>query len=249
MTTPEGRLALENKTDEELFQAALQGDYDDEAAWEAVAVLRLRGTEKVFRLAADYCRSTIALERARGLNVLAQLGALKSRSQRPHVDESVAIAIHHLRDQDALVVNAAAWALSHLGSDAAISALIEIKKNPDPDLRWAVANGLNSTNRADAIATIIDLMDDSDDNVRDWATFALGTQCDLDTPEIREALHKRLVDSYEDARDEAIWGLAQRKDQYAIGVLLDRLTSEEWKAGDEMAASRLTWTDVGFVSR
>jgi HEAT repeat protein len=137
------------------------------------------------------------------------------------------------------VVCAAAWALSHLGSETAISALIEIKKHPDPDVRWAVANGLNATTRADAIATIIELMDDSDDNVRDWATFALGTQCDLDTPEIREALRKRLADGYEDARDEAIWGLAQRKDEYAIRELLRRLTSEEWKAGDEMAARDL----------
>ena len=239
MTTPEERLALENKTDEELFQAALQGDYDDEVAWEAVAVLRLRGTGKVFKLAAGYCRSPVALERARGLNVLAQLGARKSKSERPHFDESVAIAIHHLRDQDELVVYAAAWALSHLGSDAAISALIDIKKNPDPDVRWAVANGLNESNRTDAIATIVELMDDSDDNVRDWATFALGTQCKMDTPEIREALRKRLADGYEDARDEAVWGLAKRKDEYAINVLLHRLMSEEWKAGDEMAARDL----------
>ncbi len=91
----------------------------------------------------------------------------------------------------------------------------------------------------DAIATIIELMDDSDDNVRDWATFALGTQCKMDTPEIREALRKRLADGYEEARDEAIWGLVQRKDEYAINELLRRLTSEEWKAGDEMAARDL----------
>jgi hypothetical protein len=69
MTTAEDRLALENKTNEELFQAALQGDYDDDAPWQAVAVLHLRGTEDVFKLAADYCRSTVPLERARGIDV------------------------------------------------------------------------------------------------------------------------------------------------------------------------------------
>jgi len=153
-----------------------------------------------------------------------------------HFDECVAIAIEHLRDEDAIVVHSAAWALSHLGGDMAISALIEMRHNSDPDVRLAVAHGMQGSQREDAIATLIQLMDDAEDNVRDWATFELGTQCDVDTPEIREALRKRLDDSYEDARDEAIWGLAQRKEEPALRELLVRLTAEEWKTGDEMAA-------------
>ncbi len=63
------------RTAEELFRASLEGDYDDEAAWDAGRVLRLRGSEKIFQLANEYTKSAVALERARGLNVLAQLGA------------------------------------------------------------------------------------------------------------------------------------------------------------------------------
>jgi HEAT repeat protein len=78
-------------------------------------------------------------------------------------------------------------------------------------------------------------MDDVDDEVREWATFELGTQCDVDTPEIRAALRKRLSDGYEEARNEAIWGVARRNDEQGLGLLLARLDSDHW-SGDEMAA-------------
>jgi HEAT repeat protein len=229
--------AEDSRTTEDLFQASLQGDYDDEGAWDAVHVLRIRGTDEVFRLAVHYTQSADALERARGLDVLAQLGAGRPTNERPHVDASVTIAIESLQDFDPLVVNSAAWALAHLGGDGAVSALIPMRTNPDPDIRWAVANGLNGSERPDAISAIIELMDDPDDNVRDWATFALGTQCDVDSETIREALRKRLDDQYDKARDEALWGLAQRKDEQGLKMLIERLDADHWIAGDEMAAA------------
>jgi HEAT repeat protein len=230
-------LITENSTNEELFQASFLSDREDDTAWDAVRILRRRGTEEVFQLAVQYCKSAVPLERARGLDVLAQLGAGKARSERPHFDESVAVAVEHLHDEDALVVNSAAWALAHLGGDTAISALIPMREDPDPSVRWAVANGLNGSERGDAIAAIVELMDDVDHNVRDWATFALGTQCPVDSPEIREALRKRLDDSFEEARDEAVWGLAQHKDRLGLKMLTDRLSADEWIAGDKMAAA------------
>jgi HEAT repeat protein len=229
-------LADEHRTSEELFQATLREESEDGPAWDAVCALRWRGTEEVFQLAVQYCQSAVPLERARGLDVLAQLGAGKPQSERLHFDENVAIAIEHLRDEDALVVSSAAWALSHLQGDAAISALIDIRDNSDPYVRWAVAHGMQGSQREDAIATLIELMDDVNDNVRDWATFELGTQCDVDSPQIRDALRMRLGDGFEEARDEAIWGLAQRKDQQGLSMLIDRLSADEWIEGDEMAA-------------
>jgi HEAT repeat protein len=225
------------RTNEELFRASLQGDYEDEAAWDAVAALRLRGTEEVFQAAVKCVESAEPRERARGLDVLAQLAPRRPKSERPHFDECVAIAIQNLQDPDPLVVNAAAWALAHLCDDRAVSALIPMRNNPDPDVRWAVANGLNGSERPDAIATIIELMDDPDDNVRDWATFALGTQCRATSPEILEALRKRLNDNCEMACNEAVWGLAQHKDEQGIKMLIERLSADEWMAGDEMAAA------------
>jgi HEAT repeat protein len=232
-------LADEQRTNEELFQAALQEESEDGPAWDAVAALRRRGTEEVFQLAVRHCQSVVPLERARGLDVLAQLGAgaYKPQSERPHLGERLAIAVEHLRDENARVVSSAAWALSHIGGDAAISALIEMRNKSDSDVRWAVTCVLHGSQREDAIATLIELMDDTDDNVRDWATFGLGTQCDVDSPQIRDALRMRLNDGFKEARDEAIWGLAQRKDEQGLNMLIDRLSAEHWIAGDEMAAA------------
>ncbi|MGA2214105.1 MAG: HEAT repeat domain-containing protein [Bryobacteraceae bacterium] len=229
----------EHRTNQELFQGSLQEDYDDEAAWDAVRALRGRGTEEVFQLAVQYCKSAVPLERARGLDVLAQIGAgaYKPESGRPHLDERLAIAVEHLHDENARVVSSAAWALSHIGGDAAISALIEVRNNSDSDVRKAVTCGMHGSQREDATCTLIELMDDLDDNVRDWATFGLGTQSDVDSPEIRDALRKRLGDGFKDARDEAIWGLAQRKDQQGLSMLIERLSAEHWIAGDETAAA------------
>jgi hypothetical protein len=69
------------------------------------------------------------------------------------------------------------------------------------------------------------------------ATFALGQSVAVDSPEIRGALRSRLRDFYADARGEAIWGLALRKDRLGLTLLLERLESENWLAGDEMAAA------------
>jgi len=231
--------ADENSSNEEPFQASLQEDYEDDAAWDAVAALRRRGTEEVFQLAIRYCKSGVALERARGLDVLGQLGAGKPMSERPRFDDCLAIAIEHLRDEDATVIHSSAWALSHLTSEKAISALIEMRANSDSGVRWAVAAGMMGSHREDAIATLIELMDDVDDNVRDWATFELGTQCDVDSPVIRDALRERLADKYQEAQSEAIWGLAKRKDQEGLTILIDRLGADEWITGDEMAAGEI----------
>jgi HEAT repeat protein len=224
------------RSNEELFGAAFEGDYDDDAPWNAVRALRLRGTPEIFELAKRYAESEDGMACARALDVLAQLGAGKPDSERPYLSESVSIALDHLEDKRPLVVHSAAWALAHLRGDTATSALIALKRHPDPGVRLAVANGLGGCAHPEALETMIQLMDDDADEVRDWATFGLGSLCPQDSQEIRAALRKRLEDPFEGARDEALWGLAQRKEPSSVRLLLERLQSEQWKAGDEAAA-------------
>ena len=223
----------------ELFEAALQGDYEDDVHWEAVSSLRLLATPEVLQYAMKFCRSDDPKARARGLDVLGQLGAGKPDSERPYLDDCVSMAIAGLKDTDPLVVHSAAWALAHLGSERAVSALVEIKQHPDPGVRKAVAFGMPASAQGTAIQTLIELMDDPDDDVRDWATFGLGTQTDADSPQIREALRNRLCDPFEHARSEAVWGLAKRKDPEGLRILLERLESENWTQGDEQAAAEV----------
>lgn len=83
--------------------------------------------------------------------------------------------------------------------------------------------------------------------VRDWATFALGSGKFVengvwryhDSPEIRAALRGRLKDTYEEARREAVWGLARRKDPLGLKLLLGHLQSESSWSGDKDAAEEI----------
>jgi len=242
------RAELELKSTEELFAATLAGEYGDDAPWEAVTVLRLRGGAGVFEVAKLYCGSDDAKARARGLNVLAQLDAGKPDGERPFVDDCVSIAIEHIRESDEEIVRSAAWALSRLGTDRAVATLVELRDHPDAEVRHAVANCIELRKHPEGVNILTALMEDKDEVVRDWATFALGNHADVvesgvrrfaDSPEIRTAFRKRLDDSYEDARREAIWGLALRKDTLGVKLLLKHLESEEWWNGDTDAAEEL----------
>jgi len=225
----------------ELFSASLEGDYDDEAPWQAVAALRLRGTVEVFELAAEYCRATDAKARARGLDVLAQLGEGKPHSERPYLDKCVSIAISSLEDGEPMVVHSAAWALAHLRTDEATSRLLRLRDHPQAGVRQAVATGLGGAvhKSPECVAVLIELMDDPDEDVRDWATFGLGSLSGEDSPKIREALQRRLDDPFEPARSEAVWGLAHRRDRTGLRMLLERLESGTRLAGDEDAAEEI----------
>ncbi|MFL6415239.1 MAG: hypothetical protein ACJ74Y_06165 [Bryobacteraceae bacterium] len=59
---------------QQLFLRTLEGAYDDERPWDAVRELQKIGTREVFGFAAEWCRSTDPLRRARGTDVLAQIG-------------------------------------------------------------------------------------------------------------------------------------------------------------------------------
>jgi HEAT repeat protein len=213
----------------ELFTAALAGVYEDEEAWDAVATLRMRGTEDVYEAAVQLCSSDDAKSRARGLDVLGQLGAGKPDAERPHLHDCVSRAIRHLSDPDPTVVCSAAWALAHLTTKAAAAALIPLTRHEDQRVRHAVAVALYGDQCASpgAVPAVLELMQDPSNEVRDWATFALGQSVAVDSPEIRQALRSRLQDSYANARGEAMWGLALRKDRFGLTMLLERLESEE----------------------
>src|SRR5690242_4209729 len=66
---------------QQLFLQTLEGDYDDNAPWDAVHQLRELGTQEVFDLATAWCESPDASRRARGLDILAQLGRT---AEHPH---------------------------------------------------------------------------------------------------------------------------------------------------------------------
>lgn len=71
---------------------------------------------------------------------------------------------------------------------------------------------------------VLDYMRDDDVSNRDWATFHLA-HTGIDTTEVRAALHLRLVDEDPTVQEEAMLGLALRRDRSALPLMRDWLLS------------------------
>jgi HEAT repeat protein len=142
------------------------------------------------------------------------------------------------------VLQSIAVAFGHLFDVRAVQLLAPFRNNPSEDVRLAVVRGLSRHRNDLAISTLIEMSSDDDDDVRDWATFELGSMIETDTPEIRDALFARTTDTNEDAKAEALVGLARRKDERALALILEELTSDEvgllaLEAAEELADARL----------
>jgi HEAT repeat protein len=77
----------------------------------------------------------------------------------------------------------------------------------------------------------MELSNDDDVEVRDWATYALAQANDLDSPAVLNALWARVSDPDPDTRAEAMVGLALRGDARVIDPLVHELQSVGDNAG------------------
>ncbi|MEH2147231.1 hypothetical protein [Nostoc sp.] len=126
--------------------------------------------------------------------------------------------------------------------------VIRLKSHPSPSVRYGVVFGLLGYEDELAISTLIELSSDRDGDVRNWATFGLGSQIETDTTAIREALYQRFINENTDENyeiyAEALVGLAKRKDSRILTRLIEELLSDyvgvlAVEAAEEFADSRL----------
>ena len=212
-------------TVEQLFAETLRGDYEDDSAWDAVHKLRQLGSREVFNIAARWCASENALERARGLDVLAQLGKTAGHSSNSFPDESYAVVVNAINHEaDVRPLNSAISALGHLENPGAVPLIAQFHSHESPETRFSVAFALGSfPNDPLSVSTLLKLMRDSDEDVRDWATFGLGVLGEQDSSAIRDALVSALADADADVSEEALVGLAKRRDTRVLQKLLAEL--------------------------
>jgi HEAT repeat protein len=224
---------------DQLFAQTLTGNYDDESAWEAVHTLRRFGTREIFDQAARWCKSANPAERARGVDVLAQLGKTAEHRSNSFLEDSYVAVCQMLGlEKEIQPISSALHALGHLDNPAAIPVITSYQSHPVAEIRFAVACALGSfANDPDAVRALMALTRDSDDDVRDWAVFGLGNLGDADSTEIRDAIFARLEDSNDDVREEALVGLAKRKDTRVLPALLTALNQSEL---DDPGVSMLT---------
>lgn len=221
------------RSTQELINIALTSTLDTESqeddignplwtpADEARTALKFRATREVLEALCSLCTSQTANDRRVAALMLGELGI----PDRTFPEECLQALLALLNDPNLDVLEAACYALGHLGHPGAIESLVNLRNHPVPGVRLGVTVGLLTHENEKAVQTLMALSRDEDEDVRDWATFGLGTQIDLDTPEIRDALVKRLNDSG-DAQGEAMAGLARRKDERALKPILEALTWE-----------------------
>jgi HEAT repeat protein len=210
---------------DELFAQALTGDYEDDAPWEAIRALRRIGNRQVFEKAADFCKSAHALSRARGADILGQLGKTIEHTSNSFPEDSHSVISEMVRiETEPQALGSGIAALGHLENPLAVPLIASSTSHPSPDIRFNVAFALGCfPNDPLSVEALISLTADIDEKVRDWATFALGVLGDIDSDEVREALVQRLSDSSPDVREEAMVGLGKRNDPQVLPDLFKAL--------------------------
>jgi HEAT repeat protein len=242
-------MASDPRTVDELVNAAHSEPED--AAWEAVCALHFRGTKEVLLRAGSMCDSECPQERHLSADILGQLGV----PTRTFPEESFTLLLRMLeREADAEVLQAIFVALSHLGDLRAIPLARRFSSHPDPEVRYAVVLATTGHDDRTAIDLLIEMTRDVDPLVRDWATFALGSQLDVDSSEIRTALAERLADADDETRGEALVGLARRGDRRVVPILREELAQESVgiliiEAAEVIGASELYPALIGLRER
>jgi hypothetical protein len=168
--------------------------------------------------------------RQAGFAVLGQLGLDDDAARRVLLDAArVAIA-----DADAGVRMSVVVAIGNLSDCAdAHDLLLSMVSDSDDGVVAQVAGGLAitacepATASAPWIRSLMTLLRHDSPLVRDWAAFAIGTQSDADSAELRDAL-LRVAEADADGDDvypaaEAAMGLARRHDPRIQSIIASRL--------------------------
>ncbi|MEY9947999.1 HEAT repeat domain-containing protein [Kitasatospora sp. GAS1066B] len=125
------------------------------------------------------------------------------------------------------VLSSLAGALGRTQDRRAAPVLVGLARHPDAEVRFHVAVNfavaLGDRAEGPELEALLALTRDADPDVRNWATFELGSVAELDSPEIRAALWERTTDEYPDARAEGVNGLARRHDPRAVPLLAELL--------------------------
>jgi HEAT repeat protein len=227
---------LVHRPSSELLSDALaltRSDPESDTRQQLVWELHRRASPDIFAMAEELSDASDAAARHLSADILAQLGQLEyegNEELRPFTRQSLPILRRLLEDQDDRVIAAAITALGHHYRFEPIVEVPTLASHTSLRVRLATAMTLwpayGGVQFPAAIDMLIRLSEDENESVRDWATFNLGSIVSADTPEIREALYRRLGDSDFDTRSEAMIGLAERKDPRVVPFIAAALAAD-----------------------
>ncbi|MDP1828062.1 MAG: HEAT repeat domain-containing protein [Archangium sp.] len=200
---------------------AVNEDGDPEAYWEVVNALHDAAPHEVWSLVAPLATHDDVRLQQLVPDVLRGLG----REAQPLAAQTLELFAKMVAaGPPAELLACIANACVDFHDAAVVTMLAPHAGHSDDGVREGVLHALRRSSHPDALAALINLSRDGVEELREWATFALGSQLPLvDGPEVREALAARLTDAHEPTRDEAMIGLGLRGDARAIGPLRSQL--------------------------
>lgn len=133
--------------------------------------------------------------------------------------------------QETPVIAAIIDAVGKAWDESATLRILPFVEHPEVEVRRSVAQalvaGVETIEAQERVAIgLVTLSANPDDEVREWATFGLGSQLRLDTPTVRAALWARVSDPFRNVRDEALVGLARRRDRRITALVAAALREE-----------------------
>lgn len=201
---------------------ALEISEEEHAYWDLVRTLQLCMNPKLFAQLEPLTQSKDFRKRMLAADAMAQ----GLQREKALVEKCVQTLLAMLAREDfPPVLVAICNALGHLKTPQAVAPVAALREHPDARVRMGGVFALLQQTDPLAIATMIHLSADTDSDVRNWATFGLGSMVEVDSVPIREALVARLGDAGEEIRWEAIVGLAVRGDERVAGPLLEAMKS------------------------
>jgi HEAT repeat protein len=135
------------------------------------------------------------------------------------------------QSQPVEVLVAVIEALGQAWTESACLAVVPFANHSDEQVRLAAVRSIpggveTNAGSTTVAAALIERFHDDDTEVRDWATFGVGSMLDIDSEEIRDALRSNLDDSDYDVQCEALVGLARRRDPAATEATIRLLIDE-----------------------
>ncbi|TCR62633.1 HEAT repeat domain-containing protein [Bosea sp. BK604] len=214
----------------ELIELALvELDRNDDDPCPCIVSLQERGTRDVLDAARAQCASADPKRRQLGALILGQLGSRRGRTFPEECCDTLLDLVEKERNLDALVVTI--YAFGHLGHPRAEPALIARFRHRSSRVRRGVAFSLvNACHPLSqhAVEALLQLMEDREEQVRDWATTGIGFAVEFDGTDIRNTLLQRSTqDDDEITRAEALHGLARRNDMRALPLLIAELSAAD----------------------
>lgn len=237
-------MSLVNYSNEKLFERLLNNK-SNKNYWNFITELRRRKDNDIFEKSVELTKSEILKEKIIGINILAQFGF-----PRLHLKVILKIYFDLLKTEtDKNVISSILYGIGHNNenlTEKQIDTIRAYKNHKNVTVRYALVNAILAIDKTKTIDILIELSKDKDSDIRDWATFGLGTQIETDTQIIREALWERINDTDNITRFEAIVGLAKRKDANIKEILKKELLEID-ESGSLILEAIEEYNDKDFI--